>query len=40
MDDGVQIKICVYVVSEVPNDNDEDGPTMETVGVESMSLSE
>jgi hypothetical protein len=40
MDDGAQIEIPGYVVGEVPDDDDEDGPAMETAGVESMSLSE
>jgi hypothetical protein len=40
MDDGVQIKICGDVVGEVPDDDDEDGPAMETAGAKSMPLSE
>jgi hypothetical protein len=40
MDDGAQIEIHGDGVGEVPDDDDEDGPVMETVGTESMSLSE
>jgi hypothetical protein len=38
MDNMAQIKIRGDVVGEVPDDNDKDRLTMETVGVESMSL--
>jgi hypothetical protein len=40
MDDDAQIEIRGDVVGEVPDDHNEDGPAMETVGVESMPLSE
>jgi hypothetical protein len=40
MDDGAQIEIRGDGVSEVSDDNDEDGPAMETANTESMLLSE
>jgi hypothetical protein len=40
MDDGAQFEIYGDIVGEVPDDDNDDGPTMETVGTESMSLSE
>jgi hypothetical protein len=40
MDDGTHIKIHGDVVGEVPDDDDEDGSAMETVGVDSMLLLE
>jgi hypothetical protein len=43
MDDGTQIEICGDVIGEVLDDDDEedeDGPVMETAGAESMPLSE
>jgi hypothetical protein len=39
IDDGAQIKIRGDVVGEVPDNDDEDGQTMDTTGAESMSLS-
>jgi hypothetical protein len=40
MDGGAQIEIYGDVVGGVPDDDDEDGPAMETAGAESMPLSE
>jgi hypothetical protein len=40
MDGSAQIKILGDVVGGVPDDDDEDGPAMETADVESMPLSE
>jgi hypothetical protein len=40
MDDGAQIEIRGDVVGEVPDDDAKEGPAMETVGMESMPLSE
>jgi hypothetical protein len=37
---SAQIEICGDIVGGVPDDDDEDGPAMETAGIESMSLSE
>jgi hypothetical protein len=40
MDGGIQIKIRGDVVGGVPDDDDKDGPMMETAGAESLTLSE
>jgi hypothetical protein len=40
MDGGAQIEIRGDVVGGVPDDDDEDGPTMQIAGAESMPLSE
>jgi hypothetical protein len=40
MDDGAQIEIRGDGVGEVPDDDDEDGPTMETADAELMLLSD
>jgi hypothetical protein len=40
MDGGAHIKIRGDVVGGVPDDDDKDGPAMETASAESMSLSE
>jgi hypothetical protein len=40
MDNDTHIKIHGDVVGEVLDDDDEDGPAMETIGVDSMPLSE
>jgi hypothetical protein len=40
IDYGAQIEISGDGVDEVPDDDDDDGPTMETADVESMPLLE
>jgi hypothetical protein len=40
VDDSVQIKIHGNGVGEVLDDDDKDGPAMETAGAESMTLLE
>jgi hypothetical protein len=40
VDDSAQIEIHGDGIGEVSDDDDEDGPAMETSGVESVPLSE
>jgi hypothetical protein len=40
MDKDTQIESDCVMVGEVLDDNDEDGPAMETAGAESIPLSE